>query len=412
LLLLVFLFPSLPALFFLPTGYVLEGPGSSFDLLEKVEVRGWEVQQGKGELLLTSVLVDEASLAEVFFALLSPDYDVSKASQSPVAEETDLADDLYTCISRMSATVLALREAGVPVEVKRRGAAVMEVVQGMPAAGELKTGDVILEVDGRPTPGVAELKEAVSGLPPGTGVVLTVDELEYEDEEAATFRLADRGREVHLQTAEAGGETVIGVVAADWFDYRSPVEVAWELGPVRGPSAGLMMALTLYDLLTPGDLAGGRKVAGTGTIDLEGRVGPIGGLAMKVKAAERMGAEVFLYPEENHEEAVSLDTGMLLVPVRDFEEAVRALEDGMPILPAMPSQGRAFPACWSPGLGDSPPQRDFLPGSGLPGTFLWGFPVPKGAAGLAYPGIGPPGLTEGLVLGGGRRKEDKRKGAN
>lgn len=327
LLFIVFAFPSLLAFFFLPTGFVLEGPGASFDLLSRVEVRGWDVVQGGGEFLLTSVLVDEASMAEVLFALVSPDYELAATKETGIEEDTEFKDDLYTCVSRMSASALALKEAGAPVEVRRLGAAVMETAPGFPAEGILKPGDVILEVEGTRILGADELKRAISRFSPGVELELTVDELEYEDEAALTFRLAGRARKVRVSTDEADGEPVIGVVVADWFEYHSPVEVIWDLGSVRGPSAGLMMALTLYGLLSREALAGGKKVAGTGTIDLEGRVGPIGGLPLKVKAAERSGAEIFLYPEENGEEALSVETRMRMIPVGSFEEALKALRE-------------------------------------------------------------------------------------
>ena len=78
-----------------------------------------------------------------------------------------------------------------------------------------------------------------------------------------------------------------------------PFEIEIASGDVGGPSAGLMFALGLYDTLTPGDLTGGRTIAGTGTIDLEGEVGGIGGIVDKVVGAERAGASVFLVPAEN-----------------------------------------------------------------------------------------------------------------
>lgn len=351
LLFIVFAFPSLLAFFFLPTGFVLEGPGASFDLLSRVEVRGWDVLQDGGEFLLTSVLVDEASMAEVLFALVSPDYELAATKEAGIEEDTEFKDDLYTCVSRMSASALALKEAGAPVEVRRLGAAVMETAPGFPAEGILKPGDVILEVEGTRILGADELKRAISRFSPGVELELTVDELEYEDAAALTFRLAGRARKVRVSTAEADGEPVIGVVVADWFEYHSPVEVIWDLGSVRGPSAGLMMALTLYGLLSREALAGGKKVAGTGTIDLEGRVGPIGGLPLKVKAAERSGAEIFLYPEENGDEALSVETRMRMIPVGSFEEALEALRENAGWLPGgYPQVGHQSPASMSPAL--------------------------------------------------------------
>jgi PDZ domain-containing protein len=106
-----------------------------------------------------------------------------------------------------------------------------------------------------------------------------------------------------------------------------PFPVTMASGDVGGPSAGLMWALGLYELLTPGDLTQGRAIAGTGTIDLEGTVGPIGGIRDKVIAAERSGADVFFVPADNMAELEGLDTGDLeLVPVGSFDDALAELD--------------------------------------------------------------------------------------
>jgi PDZ domain-containing protein len=115
---------------------------------------------------------------------------------------------------------------------------------------------------------------------------------------------------------------LVGITLVDAF----PFGVQISSGDVGGPSAGLMFALGLYDLLTPGDLTAGHVVAGTGTIDPDGNVGPIGGIKDKVVAAERAGAEIFLVPAENMAELRGVDTGsMRLVSVSTFQDALDAL---------------------------------------------------------------------------------------
>jgi PDZ domain-containing protein len=102
-------------------------------------------------------------------------------------------------------------------------------------------------------------------------------------------------------------------------------------GEVGGPSAGLMWALGLYELLDPGDLTAGRTIAGTGTIDLAGRVGPIGSIREKVIGAERAGADLFLVPVDNMPELEGVETGdMELVPVKTFDDALEALGADVP----------------------------------------------------------------------------------
>jgi PDZ domain-containing protein len=107
-----------------------------------------------------------------------------------------------------------------------------------------------------------------------------------------------------------------------------PFDVRIRSGDVGGPSAGLMWALALMDLLEPGNLIDGRTIAGTGAIDLEGHVHPVGGVAHKVLAGARAGAELFLVPTENLAEARAAGADIRLVAVSTVDEAVTELERG------------------------------------------------------------------------------------
>jgi PDZ domain-containing protein len=117
-------------------------------------------------------------------------------------------------------------------------------------------------------------------------------------------------------------EPIVGIVLVEPF----PFEITIESGDVGGPSAGLMWAVGLYDLLTPGDLTGGRTIAGTGSIDLDGNVGPIGGIVNKVLAARDANADIMLIPRDNIRELDDVDVGDLrLIPVSTFDQALEAL---------------------------------------------------------------------------------------
>jgi PDZ domain-containing protein len=105
-----------------------------------------------------------------------------------------------------------------------------------------------------------------------------------------------------------------------------PFRYSLDTAGISGPSGGLMLSLALLDALTAGDLAGGHRVAGTGTVDELGNVGPIGSVGGKVRAAERAGAEIFLVPERNAEEAVAASHTMRVVSVKTFDHAIAALE--------------------------------------------------------------------------------------
>ena len=117
----------------------------------------------------------------------------------------------------------------------------------------------------------------------------------------------------------------LGLVPTD--TVTSPARVAISLGDVGGPSAGLVFATAVVDKLTPGDLAAGRTVAGTGTIDAAGTVGRIGGIRFKLDAAKRDGASTFLVPAGNCSEAVaSAPAGLTLARVADLRDGVAALD--------------------------------------------------------------------------------------
>jgi PDZ domain-containing protein len=138
------------------------------------------------------------------------------------------------------------------------------------------------------------------------------------------IRAAGETHDVSVRPARVKGisHPVIGVAGVENF----PFPLAIDSGDIGGPSAGLMWTLGLADLLTPGELTGGKTIAGTGTIDLEGKVGPIGGIAEKVIAAERAGATTFLVPVQDAPDARRVADRIVIAPVATFMDAVRYLQ--------------------------------------------------------------------------------------
>ena len=111
------------------------------------------------------------------------------------------------------------------------------------------------------------------------------------------------------------------------YKYDFPVQVKLELADVGGPSGGMMFALGIYDKLTPGQLTGGHDIAGTGTIDGAGVVGPIGGIQQKMFGAKKAGAQFFLAPKDNCSEVVGhIPAGLRVFKVTNFKDALTAVE--------------------------------------------------------------------------------------
>jgi PDZ domain-containing protein len=188
-------------------------------------------------------------------------------------------------------------------------------VADAPAEGQLEEGDAIEAVDGTPTPDSEALGTVLAAVPPGTEVVVDVTRLGSPLQVSVTTTAAQE-REGSL----------LGLSVLD--QPYAPFDVDIQVEDVGGPSAGLMLTLGILDLVGDDDLTGGALVAGTGTIDAEGQVGPIGGIPLKMVAAREIGAQLFLVPAGNCAEALSApDPGYPLARVADLDDALTALAD-------------------------------------------------------------------------------------
>jgi PDZ domain-containing protein len=179
-----------------------------------------------------------------------------------------------------------------------------------------------VSLDGRAVGGYADLREALAQIAPGTEVEVAVE----RDGRAETVRVTTSKGE--------GDGSLLGITAA----VGSSVEVKFGIEDIGGPSAGSMFALGIIDKLGPDDLAAGRVIAGTGTVDPVGGIGAIGGIEQKMIAAKRDGAEVFLAPAANCGEVKGHEPpGLNVVKVATLSDAVSALaalrsgdEDALP----------------------------------------------------------------------------------
>jgi PDZ domain-containing protein len=211
--------------------------------------------------------------------------------------------------SQQEAIAVALKAAGRQVTQR---IVIAQVAKDSPSASVLKPGDEIVAVDGTRVATSEDIRTAIGRHKAG---------------EAVTLRLRRDGTEtdVSARTRAADGRTTIGVFLGVKFDF--PIDVRINAGDVGGPSAGTMFALGVYDTITPGALTGGQEIAGTGTIDYTGKVGPIGGIRQKLVGAHDGGAKWFLAPADNCDEVVGhVPDGLRVVRIATFEEAKRAVE--------------------------------------------------------------------------------------
>jgi len=300
--------------------FVSLGPGPIFNTLGDfdgkpvIEIEGTDVEPTAGELNMTTVSQrDGLTLGQAMTLWLSgreqllprdlvypPDKtrdDIDKANQAEFKSSEDSAE--YAALSFLDYP---------------RAVTVETVSDDGPAKDKLRDGDAIDAVNGTPVADVAAFTGLLEHTKPGDDIVV---DFRRKNEAPGTVTIT-----LGSNDDRDYGYVGVGVRDAPW----APFTIDFNLANIGGPSAGLMFSLAVVDKLTPGELNDGRNVAGSGTIDGEGKVGSIGGITHKLAAAREAGATVFLVPADNCAEAVSAkQDGMELVKVETLDSAVEAL---------------------------------------------------------------------------------------
>ena len=307
-----------------PECYVALRPGPTEDALGLIEIADEPVTDSAGQLVLTTVLVQsDLDLGDIWELRNDPtSRRVDRSLYFPDDVDEDVTREQFSAQmteSTQAAAVAALRELGY--ELDPTGARVAGVLDDGPSAEVIEDGEVVVGLDGAEITTVDSLVEALDGLAPGDTIPLEVETL---DGEVTT-------REVTLASnPQDESRPFLGLLLVTRIDV--PLDIDIDAGSIGGPSAGLMFALSIVDLLTEEDLTGGRVIAGTGEIGIDGRVGPIGGIVHKIPGSilrddDEPAAEVFLVPRDNVEEArgAVVTQPITLVPVDTLGDAVDAL---------------------------------------------------------------------------------------
>jgi Lon-like protease len=299
--------------------FFLVEPGPATPATEAVSIEG-EAEDLTGDLLITTAAFSDATAAEMLVAVVDPDRDVALRAQV-VPPEIDEQEFLETQLrlfreSVEASAAVGLERAGAEVVVEGDGARVVHVQPGAPAEDVLESGDVVLEAAGEPIRLASEL-QAITG------------EAEAGD---ALPMVVQRGDEQLEAEAVLGpiGQGLVGLgVLVETVDQRIELPDGVDVDPranIGGPSGGLILALTFYDLFSDEDLTDGRVIAGSGIVTLTGMVGPVGEIPKKIRGAERAGAEIFLVPAADLEVAEeAAPEGMEVIPVETVDDAIEAL---------------------------------------------------------------------------------------
>jgi PDZ domain-containing protein len=309
-----------------PVPFVSWTPGGTRDTLGNVgnepmiRVQGVDTYPTTGRLDMTIVAITPAdarlSLPQALLAYWLPHRDAlpRDAVYAPgkTAEQVENEDADMMETAQDDAVVAALRADGRPVTEMP---AIFSVTLGGPAHKLLLPGDLVVSVDGIPTPDDEAVRERILSHRVGQRVRFVVIRDKVETEVAVTTVESNIQPDV----------PVVGITLATGYSYEP--EISFDLGQqIGGPSAGLVFALAIYDKITDGPLLAGRHLAGTGTITPNGDVQAIGGIQEKIAAAQEAGATAFFVPANNCRDLEGVRTAMTLIKVATLTEAIKAVQ--------------------------------------------------------------------------------------
>lgn len=315
----------------LPVPFVKLAPGPTFNIIGEndgkpvLTITGTQTFPGTGNLDMTTVLESGGPRGGLtFIDAIASWFD---SADAVVPRELIYPDDVtgdqvkarqtgLFSLSESDAIGAALNYLGRPAKTR---IIVSSVTRDSPAFDRLQIGDAIISVDGKPVEKASQVVDAVRAQPIGTTFSVVVSRNVDGEAKEQTVEVTS------AENPDAAGKPYLGVQVGPL--YLPDFTVDFALQDVGGPSAGLMFALGLIDRLTPGDLAQGRHIAGTGTIDPAGEVGAIGGIRQKLAGARGAGAELFLMPKVHCAEAEGhVPDGLAVAAVDTLTEAVQAIE--------------------------------------------------------------------------------------
>ena len=303
--------------FFYELPFVIYKPGGTIDLNERVVIEDMHVSEGKISMAYVSMM--KGNIPFVLLSFLIPNWDL--VSKEKITLENESIDDsikrdrLYLEEGLDNATISAYKMADKEIKIRKINHVVTYITKD--AITDLKVGDIIKKVDNLEFSELEELQNYIYSLPKDSEVSFLV--MREKQEKKCIAKIYD-----------INGMQKVGISIINKYEYEENPKINIKTKTSEsGSSGGLMTSLAIYNALVPEDITKKRHIVGTGTIDVEGNVGEIGGVKYKLLGAEKVGADIFLCPSENYEEALQVKNEnhlkLELISVSTLEEAVKEL---------------------------------------------------------------------------------------
>jgi PDZ domain-containing protein len=317
-------------------------PGNATPVAPLVRIKGVASETHRGKIMFTDV--DLQSLNGWQWLIMHFESHVEFINADELVDpgvptaELDAQGYLEMSDSKQAAEVAAFDALGWKTPSTATGAIINSVVAPSPAnSAGLHVADEIIGVNGTSVDSACSLIVAMHSIRAGTDVHLTIKRARISSTGVITYRSPST---LNVTTAKppAGmaasgcsgvsgvGTSYLGVSIEDGLDYRLPAAVTIDTANIGGPSAGLAMTLSLIDKLSRTSISGNQPIAATGTIDVHGNVGDVGGVAEKTVAVQRAGARYFFVPEVEVATAkANARPGLTIIGVTTLAQTLRDL---------------------------------------------------------------------------------------
>lgn len=297
--------------------YYISSPGGLINTMDKVTTN--DNFKLKGSLNMAYVSEMHATIPTFIFSYLAKDWDRVKEKDTVAGSESikdmEYRNHMLLNESNKIAELVAYKNSNIDYEIKNDKIYVTYIDDL--AKTNLKVKDQIIKIDGNSIPNKNYLLAYISSKNIGDKIEITVLNKKKEITKTATL-------------IDVNGEPKVGALITEDFEIKSKRKIKFDFKEEEsGPSGGLMITLAIYSSINKIDLTNGKKIAGTGTIDIDGNVGEISGVKYKLIGAVKEKADIFLVPQSNYKEAkrIKKERGYIIdiVPVETFEEALRYL---------------------------------------------------------------------------------------
>ena len=297
-----------------PLPYYIEAPGGTIDITNRIDIDGGYVS--KGSLNLLYVTEYRGNVMTYLMGLVLPSFDIEKQEERQISNES--VQDIYIRNRVMlensidNATILAYRYANKTVNITGYN----NVILANYNDNDLKIGDNIISIDDVKVSNLIDIK----------------NELDKKEANQTITISVMRDNKEHSFKVKLDDEKKLGIIVQTDYEYELDPEINIKFKTSEsGSSGGLMLALSIYNAITSEDITHGFKVAGTGTIDIEGNVGEIGGVKYKIMGAVRNKMDLVFVPTANYDEAIKVkkehNYDIDIIKVNTFEEALNYLNN-------------------------------------------------------------------------------------